>query len=234
MNVLLTGGTGYIGSHTAVAFAESASSLIDAGPNHTPNNIVLFDNLCNSEVATVGCIQAIIQNSSSSSETSHLTAPKKALPASKPPVTLTFIKADIRNTALLTQVLRDHKIDAVIHFAGLKAVAESVAQPIEYYANNVQGTISLLQSMQACNVKNIVFSSSATVYGEPQQLPLTETHPTSATNPYGRSKLHIEEMLHDLCASDPKWSVVCLRYFNPVGAHESGLLVSALQAHPTT
>jgi UDP-glucose 4-epimerase len=202
MNVLFTGGTGYVGSHTVVAFADSVSALIDTSPN--PNNIVLFDNLCNSETPTVDRIKKII--------------------GSKQVGTLTFVKGDIRDTALLTQVLNGHKIDAVIHFAGLKAVGESVAHPVEYYANNVQGTISLLQAMQACNVKNIVFSSSATVYGEPQQLPLTETHPTSATNPYGRSKLHIEEMLHDLCLSDPNWSVVCLRYFNPVGAHESGLI----------
>ena len=200
MNVLLTGGIGYIGSHTAVALAESLGALISEKTHH----IVLLDNLCNSEIATVDRIKTIMGANSACA--------------------LTFIQGDIRDTTLLTQVLSNQQIDAVIHFAGLKAVGESVAQPVEYYANNVQGTISLLQAMQACNVKKMVFSSSATVYGEPQQLPLTETHPTRATNPYGRSKLHIEEILHDVCLSNPEWSVVCLRYFNPVGAHKSSLI----------
>jgi UDP-glucose 4-epimerase len=130
----------------------------------------------------------------------------------------------VRDTELLRSTLASHNIDAVIHFAGLKAVGESVEKPVDYYANNVQGTISLLQAMQSAQVKTLVFSSSATVYGEPKYLPLDENHPTSATNPYGRSKLHIEEMLNDIAASDPAWRVVCLRYFNPVGAHESGLI----------
>jgi UDP-glucose 4-epimerase len=231
MKVLLTGGVGYIGSHTALSLAQIAT------------HIVLYDNLSNSEISTVKRIREIIQNARDSaviSETSTQDLVKASLITSslviaplveQPPTTtqvkdpsITFIQGDICDTSLLTQVLQDHQLDSVIHFAGLKAVGESVAQPISYYANNVQGTISLLQAMQACNVKKIVFSSSATVYGEPQQLPLTETHPTSATNPYGRSKLHIEEMLHDLCLSDPDWSVVCLRYFNPVGAHSSGLI----------
>jgi len=125
---------------------------------------------------------------------------------------------------LLRSTLTSNNINAVIHFAGLKAVGESVEKPIDYYANNVQGTISLLQTMQSAQVKMIVFSSSATVYGEPQYLPLDESHPTSATNPYGRSKLHIEEMLNEVASSDLDWRIACLRYFNPVGAHESGLI----------
>ena len=135
-----------------------------------------------------------------------------------------FVKGDVRNTQLLVSTITSHGIDAVIHFAGLKAVGESVEKPVDYYANNVQGTISLLQAMHSENVKTLVFSSSATVYGEPQYLPLDESHPTSATNPYGRSKLHIEEMLKDIAMSDACWRIACLRYFNPVGAHESGLI----------
>ncbi len=188
MRVLLTGGTGYIGSHTAIALLEQ---------NH---DVLLFDNLSNSQRHTVDRIR-------------HITG--KQAP---------FVQGDIRNTDLLTQTLRDFQADAVIHFAGLKAVGESVEQPIAYYANNVQGTISLLQAMQQCRVYKLVFSSSATVYGKPQYLPLDEAHPTSATNPYGRTKLHIEEMLQDLAASDACWKIICLRYFNPLGAHASGLL----------
>ena len=188
MNILLTGGMGYIGSHTAVALQAAG---------HSP---VLYDNLCNSKADVLERIGRI----------------SGSQPA--------FVQGDIRDTALLTQTLREHRIDAVIHFAGLKAVGESVAQPIDYYANNVQGTISLLQAMQAVGVKTIVFSSSATVYGEPQYLPYDEEHPTSATNPYGRSKLHIEEILADLSRAEPDWRIACLRYFNPVGAHTSGLL----------
>jgi UDP-glucose 4-epimerase len=137
---------------------------------------------------------------------------------------LPLIKGDTRNTALVTEVLRSHHIDAVLHFAGLKAVGESVAQPLGYYANNVQGTLSLLEAMQSSDIKTLVFSSSATVYGQPQYLPLDESHPTSVTNPYGRSKLHIEEILSDVALSDPEWRIACLRYFNPVGAHDSGLI----------
>lgn len=135
-----------------------------------------------------------------------------------------FIKGDVRDTDLLKNTISSHDINAVIHFAGLKAVGESVEEPVEYYANNVQGTISLLQAMRAQKVKTLVFSSSATVYGQPQYLPLDENHPTSATNPYGRTKLHIEEMLSDIALSDPEWRIACLRYFNPAGAHESGLI----------
>jgi UDP-glucose 4-epimerase len=188
MNVLLTGGTGYIGSHTAVVLSESG------------HQVVLYDNLSNSSDSV---LEKLIQ----------ITGQQ-----------IHFVRGDVRDTELLRSTLASHNIDAVIHFAGLKAVGESVEKPVDYYANNVQGTISLLQAMQSAQVKTLVFSSSATVYGEPKYLPLDENHPTSATNPYGRSKLHIEEMLNDIAASDPAWRVVCLRYFNPVGAHESGLI----------
>lgn len=188
MNVLLTGGTGYIGSHTAVVLSQLG------------HQVVLYDNLSNS---------------------SNLVLVKLAQITGQQ---IPFIKGDVRDTELLEGTLAAHHIVAVIHFAGLKAVGESVEKPVDYYANNVQGTISLLQAMQTAQVKALVFSSSATVYGEPQHLPLGENHPTSATNPYGRSKLHIEEMLNDVAASDPDWRIACLRYFNPVGAHESGLI----------
>ena len=188
MKVLLTGGTGYIGSHAAVA-------LLDAGPE-----VILYDNLSNSQRDVVDRVARI---------------------SNKP---VDFVQGDIRDTELLVQVMQQHGVEAVMHFAGLKAVGESVQKPVEYYANNVQGTISLLQAMQRCKVFTMVFSSSATVYGDPQYLPLDEEHPTSATNPYGRTKLHIEEMLREVAQSDPAWRFVCLRYFNPVGAHASALI----------
>jgi UDP-glucose 4-epimerase len=181
LNILLTGGAGYIGSHTAVVLAIAG------------HRIVLFDNLSNSSLEVVKCIERILQSP------------------------IAFIEADVRNTERLNQVLSEHQIDAVIHFAGLKAVGESVAKPIEYYANNIQGTISLLQAMSSANIKKLVFSSSATVYGDPQYLPIDEEHPLKATNPYGRSKLHIEEILSDVAHSDKDWRINCLRYFNPVG-----------------
>lgn len=188
MNVLLTGGTGYIGSHTAVVLSEFG------------HQVVLYDNLSNSSDSVIEKLFQITGQQ------------------------IHFVNGDVRDTELLKGTLAAHHIGAVIHFAGLKAVGESVEKPVDYYANNVQGTISLLQAMQSAQVKTLVFSSSATVYGEPQYLPLDEGHPTSATNPYGRSKLHIEEMLNDVAASDPAWRIACLRYFNPVGAHESGLI----------
>lgn len=188
MKILLTGGAGYIGSHTAVVLAQAG------------HEVVLYDNLCNSDI---GVVKHLVK----------ITGRPMAL-----------VEGDIRDTELLTQTLRTSGIEAVIHFAGLKAVGESVDQPIEYYANNVQGTISLLQAMRAVSITTLVFSSSATVYGEPQYLPLDEMHPTSATNPYGRSKLHIEEMLLDVAKSDERWRIACLRYFNPVGAHDSALI----------
>lgn len=188
MNILLTGGTGYIGSHAAVA-------LVQAG-----HEIVLFDNLSNSHRQVLDRLAEIL---------GHAVA---------------FVEGDIRETSLMEQVLKQHRIDAVMHFAGLKAVGESVALPLAYYANNVQGTISLLQAMQSCGVNTIVFSSSATVYGDPKYLPIDEQHPTSATNPYGRTKLYIEDMLADLAVSSSAWKIARLRYFNPVGAHPSGLI----------
>lgn len=188
MNILLTGGTGYIGSHTAIV-------LIEAG-----HKVVLFDNLCNSRQDVVDRIESITNQS------------------------IPFVAGDTRDTSLLSKIIKDYQVDSVIHFAGLKAVGESLKKPIEYFDNNIGGTISLLEAMHANQVKTLVFSSSATVYGEPQYLPIDEDHPTSATNPYGRSKLHIEEMLQDVVAADSAFAVVCLRYFNPVGAHESGLI----------
>jgi len=186
--VLLTGGMGYIGSHTAVVLTEAGYE------------VVLYDNLCNSKASVLDRLETIIG---------------KRLP---------FIEGDVRDTDKLEGALKAHKIDAVIHFAGLKAVGESVEKPIDYYDNNVTGTISLLKAMCAADVKTLVFSSSATVYGDPQYLPLDEVHPTSATNPYGRSKLQIEEILADVAKSDTSWRIACLRYFNPVGAHDSGLI----------
>lgn len=188
MNILLTGGTGYIGSHAAVVLAQAG---------HT---VVLYDNLSNSRADVVLRLAQILGQA---------------------PV---LVQGDVRDADLLARTLRAHQIDAVVHFAGLKAVGESVAQPLTYYDNNVTGTQCLLRAMQLTQVRQLVFSSSATVYGEPRYLPLDEQHPTRATNPYGRSKLHIEEMLADLAGSDPSWRIACLRYFNPVGAHESGLI----------
>jgi len=188
MNVMLTGGAGYIGSHTAVVLSELG------------HQVVLYDNLSNSSDSVLEKLTQITGQQ------------------------IRFVNGDVRDTVLLRNTLAAHGIGAVIHFAGLKAVGESVEKPVDYYANNVQGTISLMQAMQSVQIKTLVFSSSATVYGEPQYLPLDESHPTSATNPYGRSKLHIEEMLNDVATSDPAWRMACLRYFNPVGAHESGLI----------
>jgi UDP-glucose 4-epimerase len=145
---------------------------------------------------------------------------------------LSFVQGDIRDLVALTAALKTSQAKAVIHFAGLKAVGESVAQPLNYYDNNVVGTLRLLQAMQDCDIKTLVFSSSATVYGDPQSLPLTEDHPLSATNPYGQTKLVIENMLRDLYRSDPSWHIGILRYFNPVGAHISGLIGEDPQGVP--
>lgn len=196
MSILLTGGAGYIGTHTAVV-------LLAAG-----HDVVLYDNLSNSNRDVLRRLRQVTGRD------------------------VPFVEADIRDTARLAQTLRDHGCQSVVHFAGLKAVGESVQKPIDYYANNVQGTVSLLQAMDATDVRHLVFSSSATVYGTPQYLPLDEKHPTSATNPYGRSKLHIEEILADVCVSSPAWRVACLRYFNPAGAHPSGLLGEDPQGIP--
>jgi UDP-glucose 4-epimerase len=188
MKVLLTGGTGYIGSHTAVVLAEAG------------HEVVLYDNLCNSSAHVIDRLEAIT---------------RKRLP---------FINGDIRDAALLTQTLRVNQIDAVAHFAGLKAVGESVAKPIEYYDNNVVGTVQLLAAMVQAAVKTLVFSSSATVYGDPESVPVRENFPRTATNPYGSTKLMIEDILADMHQADPQWRIARLRYFNPVGAHESGLI----------
>lgn len=188
MNILVTGGAGYIGSHTCV-------ELLLAG-----HNVVVFDNFSNSHPEALKRVEHI------SGHGLHL------------------IEGDIRNQASLEAALRHYQCDAVIHFAGLKAVGESIQQPLAYYDNNVVGTLRLLAAMQNCGVRTLVFSSSATVYGEPERLPLTEDHPLSATNPYGRSKLIIEDILRDLYRANPDWRIILLRYFNPVGAHESGLI----------
>jgi len=187
-SILLTGGMGYIGSHTAVELLENG------------HKIVIYDNLSNSSADVKEKIQEITNKE------------------------LSFIVGDVLDTELLTQTFKDHNVECVIHFAGLKAVGESVEKPIEYFENNIAGTISLLKAMKNTGVKKIVFSSSATVYGDPEYLPYDEDHPTNAVNPYGRSKLHIEEILKDVCESDQDFSAICLRYFNPVGAHESGLI----------
>lgn len=186
--ILLTGGAGYIGSHTCVA-------LVEAG-----HSVVIFDNFCNSSLSVIRRLETVL----------------------KRPVT--FIEGDIRNTELLKAALQIHHIDAVIHFAGLKAVGESVQFPLNYYENNVQGTLSLLRAMHDTGVKNLVFSSSATVYGDPEYLPIDEAHPLSPQNPYGQTKLQIEEILGCVAKADQAWKIAILRYFNPAGAHPSGLL----------
>ena len=164
------------------------------------HDVVCFDNLSNSDASVMDRLEAITGT---------------AVP---------LVEGDIRDGDALRRAMREHAIEAVIHFAGLKAVGESVAEPIRYYDNNVRGTLSLLEAMRDCGTRTLVFSSSATVYGQPQYLPLDENHPTSATNPYGRTKLMIEEMLADVAAADPEWRIAILRYFNPVGAHDSGLI----------
>ena len=196
MNILVTGGAGYIGSHTCL-------ELLNAG-----HSVTVLDNYCNSNPESLNRVERITGK------------------------TIARVEADIRDGAALQRALRDSGAEAVIHFAGLKAVGESVQQPLRYYDNNVVGTLRLLEAMDACGVKTLVFSSSATVYGDPQRLPLTEDHPLSATNPYGRTKLVIEDMLRDAFAGDTSWRFGILRYFNPVGAHESGLIGEDPQGVP--
>jgi len=188
MKILVSGGTGYIGSHTCV-------ELIEAGCE-----VVVFDNLYNSKEESLDKVKEITG-----------VRPK-------------FYKADMTKKEELRPIFEENKFDAVIHFAGLKAVGESVAKPLEYYENNLGGTFNLIEMMREYNCKSIIFSSSATVYGVPKTVPITEDFPLSATNPYGRTKLMLEEILTDIAAADPEWSVVLLRYFNPIGAHESGLI----------
>ena len=186
--ILITGGAGYIGSHTCV-------ELLNAG-----FDVTVFDNFSNSHPEALMRVERITG--------------KK----------LHLVQGDSRDRAALTAVLRESAATAVIHFAGLKAVGQSVKQPLTYYDNNVIGTLRLLETMDECGVRTLVFSSSATVYGDPQWLPLTEDHPLSATNPYGRTKLMVEEILRDLHRSDSSWRCGILRYFNPVGAHASGFI----------
>jgi UDP-glucose 4-epimerase len=188
MTVLVTGGLGYIGSHTCV-------SLLQAG-----HDVVILDNLSNSVAAVAQRIHAI---------------------AARRPV---FIEGDMLDEALLDRIFADSRISAVVHFAGSKAVGESAAEPLKYYRNNVAGTLSLLGAMTRAGVHTMVFSSSATVYGEASSLPIREDFPRAATNPYGRSKLIQEDMLGDIARADSNWRIVSLRYFNPVGAHISGLI----------
>ena len=186
--ILITGGAGYIGSHTAV-------ELMNAG-----HEVVIVDNLCNSSVKVLDRLE-------------RLCGPK-----------FHFVQADVRDSAALDRIFAEHDIGGVIHFAGLKAVGESVAQPLRYFDNNIGSTLALLQAMERAGVRRIVFSSSATVYGDPDRVPITESSRLQVTNPYGRTKLMCEDILRDLQAADPRWQVAILRYFNPVGAHESGLI----------
>ena len=186
--ILVTGGAGYIGSHTCV-------ELLDAG-----YDLVVIDNFSNSKPAVLERIGRISGRAPS------------------------FAEVDIRDRSALRDVFREHQIDAVIHFAGLKAVGESVAQPLRYYDNNLSGSVALFEVMAESNVKTLVFSSSATVYGDPHSVPIREDFPLSATNPYGRSKLILEDILRDVFRSDESWRIALLRYFNPVGAHPSGTL----------
>lgn len=196
MSILVTGGAGYIGSHTCV-------ELLLAG-----HEVVVLDIFSNSHPEALKRVEQI--------------AGRK----------LRFFEGDIRDQATIEATLRQHVCTAVIHFAGLKAVGESVEKPLAYYDNNVIGTHCLLAAMQNCGVETLVFSSSATVYGEPERLPLTEDHPLSATNPYGRSKLIIEDMLRDLWKANSGWRIAILRYFNPVSAHESGQIGEDPQGIP--
>ena len=187
--ILVTGGTGYIGSHTTLALLQRGF------------HVVVLDNLCNSAAESLARVAQIANR-----------APE-------------FVQGDIRDRALLARLFAQHAIHAVLHFAGLKAVGESVTQPLRYYDNNVHGTLTLLQAMADAGVRRFVFSSSATVYGQPAQMPISEDCPLGQpTNPYGRSKLIIEDMLRSLAAAEPSWQIALLRYFNPVGAHESGLI----------
>ena len=186
--ILVTGGAGYVGSHTCV-------ELLNAG-----EQVVVFDNFCNSNPASLDRVQEISGKS------------------------LIVIEGDIRDQVAIESVLTEYGCTAVLHFAGLKSVQDSVARPLEYYDYNVIGSHRLLRAMQNTGVNKIIFSSSATVYGNPQFLPYTEDHPLNAINPYGRTKIVIEDMLRDQYVSDPNWSIGILRYFNPVGAHESGLI----------
>lgn len=186
--ILVTGGTGYVGSHTVVELMLSGFEVL------------IVDNFSNSKASVLGRIERIVGR--------------------RPE----FVEADVRDRESLRILFANYRFDAVIHFAGLKAVGESMAQPLRYFDNNVHGTLVLLETMAAAGVKTLIFSSSATVYGDPHEVPIRENFPRSATNPYGRSKLIIEEILGDVAVADASWSIALLRYFNPAGAHESGLI----------
>lgn len=187
-SILVTGGAGYIGSHTVL-------ELLQAG-----HPVTVLDNLSNASEVALQRVERITGK------------------------TLRFVRGDVRDAGLLRQLMAGQAFSAVIHFAGLKAVGESVAKPLDYYDNNVTGTLALLMAMREAGIKRFIFSSSATVYGDPETVPLREGARTGATNPYGRSKWMVEMILNDLAASDPAWAMGILRYFNPVGAHESGLI----------
>ena len=189
MKILVTGGAGYIGSHTCI-------ELINAG-----YDVVVVDNLCNSSKESLKRVEKIVGKE------------------------VKFYEADIRDAEAMTKIFAEEDIFAVIHFAGLKAVGESVAKPLEYYDNNITGTLVLCDAMRKAGVKNIIFSSSATVYGDPAFIPITEECPKGqCTNPYGWTKSMLEQILTDFHTADPEWNVVLLRYFNPVGAHKSGTI----------
>ena len=189
MNILLTGGAGYIGSHTIIELDKAGHS------------VVVVDNLCNSKPESLRRVAKIIGHE------------------------VPFVEADVRDRAAMDAIFAENKIDAVIHFAGLKAVGESVAKPLEYYENNMNATFVLLDVMRSHGCKKLIFSSSATVYGNPAQIPITEACPKGhCTNPYGQTKSMLEEVLMDVQRADSEWNIVLLRYFNPIGAHESGLI----------
>ena len=188
MSILLTGGLGYIGSHTAVELLNRNK------------DVIIVDDLSNSKIEVVDKLKKITGKD------------------------FKFIKADLKDFAITEEIFKNNKIDSIIHFAGYKAVGESVAKPIMYYENNLISTLNLLKCMEKYNVNNLVFSSSATVYGVNQEMPLKEDFPTGATNPYGRTKLFIEEILKDASVANPNLNIAILRYFNPIGAHESGLI----------
>lgn len=195
--ILVTGGAGYIGSHTCLQLLEQGYQ------------VVVLDNLANSSIEALHRVQRLANK------------------------VLTFIKGDIRDSHLLDQIFNDYQIDAVIHFAGLKAVGESQTKPLEYFDNNISGSVTLLNAMQKAQVFNLVFSSSATVYGEQHQSPLNESMPTgNTTNNYGYTKLIVEQLLQKLALSEPRWSIALLRYFNPVGAHHSGQIGEDPQGTP--
>ncbi|MDF2484557.1 MAG: UDP-galactose 4-epimerase [Herbinix sp.] len=196
MTILVTGGAGYIGSHTCI-------ELLNAG-----YEVVVVDNLCNSSEEALARVKKITGRD------------------------IKFYQIDLLDEEKLADVFRQESIDTVIHFAGLKAVGESVCKPLEYYHNNITGTLVLLKVMRSFGVKQIVFSSSATVYGNPKSVPIREDFPLSVTNPYGRTKLMLEEIFRDIYSADPEWNIILLRYFNPIGAHKSGLIGEDPQGIP--